>query len=163
MIDFQERLNSLLAATKQDQYPEVDCIVNIGHSIGQGKNGLWYLSLPAQPIKELGLRSDGSRIFLRTARIESSHRLFQSEHSIVGGGVFAAVATAELYRQLDFEDKAPYVLHTGGRPAYLEESTPDQPHLTEGILMQFILINAHGSIQESDKLLWKMENKPRMM
>lgn len=131
---FEEVLAQLAEESRQEPLPDTDCIIEIGHNIERLRDGRFYPSSLAISVREAGSWSDGAKKYVRTGIKPAGtvKELYQSDEAIAAGGVLEVVACAYLYDVLRSERHIPkLVIHSGGRPGYLDEAAHDQPDMTE--------------------------------
>lgn len=132
---FEELLESTYQEARRNPFPVVDGIATIGHSVSaDSSNG--SLSRMAQTVVDTGeMFPDGRRKFIRTAKTEGQMtltELLNAPDTIIGGGEAVMRAVVELCKK-----RQPKVLiHSGGRPKYLEIAADRRPELTEALIMK---------------------------
>lgn len=117
--------------------PATDCYVQFGHSIAQDTDKSWRLTHLLQTVDEKDERDTetGYTWYERTGRLEPVDG--KTNNAVVGGGTFVTSAIVEAYRTLvDASTPPRLVIHTGGRPGYLQNRAPDSSDVSEGAVMQ---------------------------
>ena len=116
------------------EIPQTDVYAQFGHSVVQGQRD-WY---PTRLLQTVTNKMDdidqetGYPWYERTGKAEPTGN--DTTNVVVGGGAFVTAAMADAYTILAGQGKAPrLVIHSGGRPKYLEASSPE---ISEGGVMQ---------------------------
>jgi len=138
--------------------PPTECLVFIGHSIEQARNDRWYQTGWLQTVEETGVAPDGFKNFIRTAERQSVNG--ESESAIVGGGILATVAGAEMYKQLAKKGEGPKIIAVcSGRPGYLDKAASTNQSLSETTIISRDLTNILKRHNLSARIILKDKGK----